>query len=301
MRPPIFILGNPRSGTTLLRLMLTCHREVVVPPECGFAVWLWEKYRGWDRSTAAAMIGPFVDDVAAARKFDTWGIGQGELTEALAAAPPGSYAEAASRVYECYGRRRGRSFARWGDKNNLHVDHVATIDAIFPRAFFVHIVRDGRNVACSYKDLHAAHIESRYAPRLPWKAADVAGDWQAANAKIDAACRELDAARVFRIRFEDLVTDTEASLRALCEALGEDFDPAMLDYHRQNARQELEPAELLPWKRKTLQPPIPAEVDRFRRELERDEIAAFERVAGATLEQYGYPLTHHGEPRTEDR
>ena len=43
---PFFILGNPRSGTTLLRLMLNNHPSVAVPMECGFAVWLHDSYKG---------------------------------------------------------------------------------------------------------------------------------------------------------------------------------------------------------------------------------------------------------------
>lgn len=292
LRPPIFILGNPRSGTTLLRLMLTCHRDIVIPPECGFAVWLYDKYRDWSPSRADTLIAPFVDDVAAAKKFDTWGVDRRELADFLAAERPGSYAEAASLVYEHYGRSRGRSFSRWGDKNNFHVDYVATLDALFPRAFFVHIVRDGRNVACSYKQLHTAALESRYAPRLPWEIEDIAGEWMAHNDKIAAGLAKLAPERSRRIRFEDLVVDTENQLRALCEALGEEFDPAMLDYHRTNARQELEPAELMAWKKKTLQPPIRSEVDRFRRELDADEIAAFEKAAGGVLKRYGYQVSH---------
>ncbi|MEE8526521.1 MAG: sulfotransferase, partial [Thermoanaerobaculia bacterium] len=224
-RPPIFILGNPRSGTTLLRLMLTCHREIVAPPECGFAVWFYDKYRDWSRFRAAALTAAFIDDLLGAKKFDTWGVSKGQLTECFADRPPESYAEAASRVYECYGRCRGRDFSRWGDKNNFHVDHVDTLDALFPEAFFVHIVRDGRNVACSYKQLHAEAIASRYAPRLPWKIADVAGEWRANNDKIDAALKALGRGRSHRLRFEDLISDTEAVLRALCDALGETFDP----------------------------------------------------------------------------
>ena len=45
--PPVFVLGSPRSGTTLLRLMLTCHRHIVVPPECGFCVWLYPQFQDW--------------------------------------------------------------------------------------------------------------------------------------------------------------------------------------------------------------------------------------------------------------
>lgn len=44
---PIFILGNPRSGTTLLQLMLACHPRLAVPPECGFALWLYDRYGDW--------------------------------------------------------------------------------------------------------------------------------------------------------------------------------------------------------------------------------------------------------------
>jgi len=43
----IFILGNPRSGTTLLRLTLACHPQLAVPAECGFALWLHGRYRDW--------------------------------------------------------------------------------------------------------------------------------------------------------------------------------------------------------------------------------------------------------------
>ncbi len=288
LRPPIFLLGNPRSGTTLLRLMLTCHRDIVVPPECGFAVWYYDKYRDWNPD----QIPTFVEDVAAAKKFDTWGLTRGELSAALEEDPPASYAEAASRVYELYGRGRDRGFARWGDKNNFYIDHVATLDTLFPQAVFVHIVRDGRNVACSYKKLHATSFTSPYAPKLPWKIEEIADEWQANNDKIEAGLAELAPERGVSIRFEDLVVDPEATLRSLCAALTEAFDPAMLDYHRTNASQQLEPAELLPWKQKTLRPLIRSEVDRFRRELEPGEVAAFEDVAGDALERYGYRGTH---------
>ena len=203
LKPPIFILGNPRSGTTMLRLMLTCHREIVVPPECGFAVWFYDAYRDWNPSRTAA----FVDDLMGARKFCTWGVSRDELTDFFARRLPTSYAEAAALVYECYGRCRGRRFSRWGDKNNFHIDHIDTLDELFPRSFFVHIVRDGRSVACSYQQMHAEAFESRFAPQLPSKIADVAAEWRGNNEKIDAGLAALGPGRSHRLRFEDLVCD----------------------------------------------------------------------------------------------
>jgi hypothetical protein len=43
----VFIIGNPRSGTSLLRIMLNSHSSMVVPPECGFIQWWYQKYKDW--------------------------------------------------------------------------------------------------------------------------------------------------------------------------------------------------------------------------------------------------------------
>jgi Sulfotransferase family len=72
-KPPVFIIGNPRSGTTLLRLMLTCHPHLVIPPEGGFAVWLHDEYHAWSREDGRSpeAIALFVRAVLACRKMET--------------------------------------------------------------------------------------------------------------------------------------------------------------------------------------------------------------------------------------
>ena len=285
-RPPIFILGNPRSGTTLLRLMLTCHHNIVIPPECGFAVWLYEKYRAW--SGSVSLLDGFARDVMKCRKIETWGISLEGLRDFLIDRRPTSYAEAAALVYECYALTHGRSFKRWGDKNNFYLNHIETIDALYPSACFVHIIRDGRNVACSYKKLHELEARSPYAPNLPWRIEEIARQWHDNNERIKRALAELAAERVHQVRFEDLVTEPERQLRLLCSALGEAYDPRMLEYHRENRARQLEPAEMLAWKKKTLQPLIVTEVDRYRRELSDVERTTIEDIAADTLEHYGF-------------
>lgn len=287
-RAPIFVLGNPRSGTTLLRLMLTCHPNIVIPPECGFAVWLYPRFQGWDAANAEAMLERFVPEVLGCRKIETWQLAEDELRGFLAAARPTSYSRAASLVYEHYGRAQGRSFTRWGDKNNFYIHHLDTVEEIFPDAVFVHLVRDGRNVACSYKWLHEQALESPYAPRLPWEIGEIAREWRDNNERIGAFLGRLGRGRSTVVRFEELVADPEGQLRRLCAALGEELDPAMLRYHEANQERQLEPRELMAWKKKTLEPPRTSEIDRFARELSPREVADFESVAGATLERYGF-------------
>lgn len=286
MESPIFVIGSPRSGTTLLRLMLTCHPSIVIPPECGFAVWLYDTHRAWGEGQEG--IERWVADLMACRKIETWKLDPRRLTAFLVSRGPSSYPEAVSAVYEWYGREQGRTFTRWGDKNNFHVAHVDTIKAMFPEAFFVHLVRDGRDVACSYRTLNRRAVDSRYAPVLPDGIAQIAEEWKT---NVESASRAFDAfgrERVIELHYEDLVSEPESSLRALCRSLGEEYDVRMLDYPEANRQGELEPGEFLQWKEKTLQPPTPRERAPHRTELTRDEIATFEQVGGSVLRRYGY-------------
>jgi hypothetical protein len=290
MGPPIFVLGNPRSGTTLLRLVLTCHRNIVIPPECGFAVWLHPTFGRWPEGPGAgdAFLAEFANAVSQSRKFDTWKLATGDLLNALLARRPADYADAVSCVYEEFARSRGRTFTRWGDKNNFYLEHIATLRAMFPRARFVHIVRDGRDVACSYRELAARKPDSRYAPRLPDSVAEIARSWKANVERIEGDFARLGIGDAICIRYEDLVSEMEPSLKKLCEELGEPFDPTMLRYYALNRADGLEPAELLAWKEKTLNPPDLASTGRYRKDLTPDEIAAFAEIAGGTLARYGY-------------
>ena len=140
MTRPFFVLGNPRSGTTLLRLMLTCHPRLFVPPEGGFAVWLFEKYRSWSDMDPAGRCRALVADVMQTRKIETWRLDPEPLTRELESRAPASYAEAVSGIYEWCGNAQDPGFARWGDKNNFYTDHIGTLDAT------IHVVDRGQEL-----------------------------------------------------------------------------------------------------------------------------------------------------------
>ena len=284
LRPPIFVIGNPRSGTTLLRLMLTCHRNIVIPPECGFAQWLKERFDPWTSDSLEA----FRDAVCESRKFETWGVTPEMLMHSLESRAPATYAEAVSVVYECYGKAHDRAFTRWGDKNNYYLHHVPTLAALFPNGFFVDVVRDGRDVAGSYREVVKTGARSRFAPELPRDIETIAAEWNSNLMRIRASFRDLDASRRWELRFEDLVGEPETSLRRLCEAIGEEFDANMLEYHVLNKTLHLEPVEFLEWKSKTLERPEASRAGRWAEDLTPEDARRFERVARDMLVQYGY-------------
>ena len=85
MQSPLFVIGNPRSGTTLLRLMLTCHPAVIIPPECGFVIWLKRKYFNWALADSGntAIVNELVNDLFECRKFETWELDQASVSRAI--------------------------------------------------------------------------------------------------------------------------------------------------------------------------------------------------------------------------
>jgi hypothetical protein len=268
--------------------MLTSHKNIVIPPECGFAVWFYDKYRGWGEPDLDSKLDSFMDDLLSSRKIEHWRLDRADLLEFISKKRPCSYPQLVACVYECYGRLQGRTFTRWGDKNNFHIHHIATLRTMFPTAFFVHIVRDGRDVASSYKRLAEQQIDSQYAPRLPDQVEKIAEQWRKNIRAVVGSFDKSGWRNVCEVRFEDLILNPVTTLQNLCDSLGEEYDPSMLNYHVLNAEHELEPREMLQWKSKNLKPPIPAEVGRYKDELSEEEVRVFQRIAGSEMIRYGY-------------
>jgi hypothetical protein len=264
--------------------MLTCHPRICIPPEGGWLIQLYPKYihGAFDRELIVA----FLDDLLSTPKIEGWNLNRAELLRDLRDKLPKSYADAASRVYRHYAEQFGKD--RWGDKNNFYLNHLETIARLFPDAVFVHIVRDGRDVACSYRALQ--DDRSKYAPRLPTDILEIAYRWQRDVDRVDGFLDKWHPERRTVVRYEDLVTAPASVLEELCAVLGEEYSPAMLEFYLQNAELSLEPKEFIGWKRKTLEEVSPSQVRRWQAELVEEEIRAFESLAADALSRHGYRL-----------
>ena len=201
---------------------------------------------------------------------------------------PTSYSEVVFSIYEFYGISLQKSCDRWGDKNNFHIHHIPTIKSIYPNAYFIHIVRDGRDVATSYKRLNSAMIDHQYAPKLSGEINKIAIEWKSALEKINRDLSNVHSNQFSEIRFEDLLRDPEKQLERICAEIGEEYSSEMLNYYKKN---ELEPEEFMMWKEKTKEKPRPQEIGKYKKELNLGEIHEFESVAGRCLMHYGYRLS----------
>ena len=283
MNRMFFVIGNPRSGTTLLRLMLNNHPEVTVPPECGFAMWLHEIYVNTDFSDMTS-IDDFLEKLSTVKKIETWKINLAELKTFLIKNQPKNYQEIVPLIYRHYANSINNHPKWLGDKNNFYISYIETIKKLLPDSKQIYIVRDGRDVACSYKDLASKKYDSIYAPKLPSEIKEIATEWLNNNRLIK---HEVDNGALL-IRYEDLLHSPEVELNKVCEVLGLTYSFQLLNYHINNRIQEQEPKEFLQWKSKTLSPPDQGNIGKYRNILTKEEIQTFECIAGELLEEFGY-------------
>ncbi|REJ75475.1 MAG: sulfotransferase [Acidobacteria bacterium] len=287
----LFIIGNPRSGTSLLRIMLTNHSLVCIPPECGFIQWWHGKYGDWSAkdSRNPARIKDYIDDLRTSRKIETWQLDFASLYERIEQERPEQYPSLCKIVIGHYAESHGRQVALVGDKNNYYVRHLDLLVRIFPDARFLCLIRDGRDVACSYKALKNVRSSSKYRPELPSDTSAIARQWTRNNENIVEKIRQEAAVSSKVIRFEDLVTDTSKTLTEVCDWLEIDLESRMLRYAESENGTNDEPGEFLAWKKKTLRKPDPSSIGKFRSLLSEAEVRQFELIAGKTLQKFDYP------------
>jgi Sulfotransferase family len=274
--PPFpFFVGCGRSGTTLLRAMVDSHPEVAVPDEVAFIIRYRRPHRalqyGWPRRFDAAAC---TDLILADRSFRRWPVTDAEARAALADPPPASFADTVRRLYALMAAVQGKP--RYADKTPSHVLYLPRLARLFPEARFVHLIRDGRDVALSYQSVAWG----------PTTVPEAAIRWRRSVRRGRRDGLRLGPDRYREIRYEDLVADPERVLRELCPFLRIDWDESMLHYHRR--ADAVIAATRFPEAHQRLLLPPERGLRDWRTEMAPEDIEGFEAIAGELLDELGY-------------
>ena len=267
--------------------MLTCHPDINIPPESHWFLWLHERYKQWRPSEG---IDAFLDDLFACTKIETWELDRTDLQLAISREAPANYSDLVSLVYQQYGKKHGAAGSRWGDKNSLWIEKIPTILECFPNAQLIHLVRDGRDVACSYLELGAKTMDSKYAPKLPQTIREIAEIWMRNVEYVQQFGKDLGPDQYQECKYENLLNDATTSIQRMTEFLDLPYDDRMVDYHKSDANASLEPKDFMQWKPKLMEPIDQSNSGKYLHELSNAEIAEFQQIAGDTLRKYGYPI-----------
>ena len=283
----VFILGNPRSGTSLFRLMLQQHQAIVAPPEGGFAHWLLPKYEDWKYADATkeGCINDFIRDVFDCKKMETWDLNRELLRSLIKDRLPRSYAELVSLVYQAYTYTNSTEVII--DKNTYYVKHLKDLHRIWPDAHFIHLVRDGRDVASSYLEVNSLNSKSPYRPNLPTNMVKIAQEWQQTNQEI-LLFLESQKNPFMTIKYEDLVSNPIHSLTGVCDFLTIPFQENMLEYHLDHRVKYQEPKATLDWKKWTKNPLNMSRLGRYKSDLNKEQLNVFLANAQDMLTHFCY-------------
>lgn len=216
---PFFIVGSGRSGNTLLRRILFGHSELYIPPETYVLGHAIKTFREHNRINWRHLVFLILSIFEYHPEFTTFECTLGPLAQELARSPASSrnLAYLLDRFYRYHADLKGFKPSRWGDKTPLNIYALAPIRRVFPRAQFIHIIRDGCDVVDSY-------LRSGIYPDLT----SAAKRWTSSVRAFSKFSRRFPEA-CCQIRYEDLVTKPQETIAELCGFLGVAFEEQMIN------------------------------------------------------------------------
>lgn len=289
-RPMPIVVGVSRSGTTLLRLMLDAHPEMAVPYETQFLGHVLHL-----RSSGDVLRAQFYDTVVGMMTWNDFHLDTEAFRRELDTLAPFTLTSGLRCFYAMYARRFGKR--RYGDKTPGYCHYMAGIAQVLPEAHFIHMIRDGRDVALSMRHLWFGPGPDLAAQAREWVS------WIGTAREQAKSCE-----RYLEVRYEDLLADPERVLRRVCSFVNLRYTPLMLRYHERAAERM---SELNDWKCRdgglwasreqlaaihhlTSRRPDQGRAGRWRREMSLEERASFEAIAGDMLEHCGYEVDTSG-------
>jgi Sulfotransferase family len=268
---PFFIFGCPRSGTSLLSTMLGSHPNLAIPYESHLYNVIYPAvghYINLDHPRTRALL---VAEILKTEHIRRWTPAP-SLTKSLEAITRHDFHGIVDGLLRAWALSQGKS--RWGEKTPQHTLCWRTILPEFERVQVIHIIRDGRDVALSYRK---AFFGPKHVHALACR-------WQQYLAAAEETRAFMGDKDFLQVRYEDLLATPEQELRRICAFLGEEFSPVMLAYYQgyNTLRCDQRNAENL------RRPVMSDNAGKWRTNLTERELRIFEALAGASLERYGY-------------
>lgn len=268
------MFGFDRSGTTLLSMMMGAHPLLAVPFS---AAGMWFRYA--DELPKYGMLKSQIDidrmlkDLLSEERISFWNVGL-TLEDVRVGVEPEKYGSVVASFHAAYAARVGKP--HWGNIDIATLDRMDTVNDWFPDSRFIHIVRDGRDVALSHETY----------PYGASNTLECAFEWRRRleiNLKMGSI---LGPSRYRVVRYEDLVLETEDALRGLCAFAGLPYSADMLEYQRSVANRVPEQKR---WLWPTLDKrPVKSNVFRWKSKLSKTKQIVFESNAGDMLDRLGY-------------
>lgn len=208
---PIFVVGMPRSGTTLVSSKLSAHPEISIAPESHFLNYWMQRFDPESLNTACGF-SSFWDEFIQSERFQYFEIEPIQLLESISQVSQFKAKQLFSNLLKEYAQKSKKP--RWGEKTPAHYAHIDELLSWYPNARIIYMVRDPRAVAASMK-------------QVPWGGERVIAYALRWNDSIEKLKKWNDS-RILMVQYEHFVESPESSLRLICSFVDESFQDQML-------------------------------------------------------------------------
>ena len=268
-----FIVSCGRSGTTLLRKLLMNSGTIHIPPESGdflFQVSLLVmrmKQRPWDEVVKAT-----IDLIRKSQDLTYWNLDLSGLANHLLKNKQDQQTlqHLIIGIYQYHQQVHNPASTLIGDKTPFLVLRLDWIKVLFPQAKIIHLVRDSRAVGSSRKKYLNETLQ--YAvKRWCWSVKEVN--------------KHKNSLNILEVKYEDLVEQPEKILKSIANHLGVIYTSEFFKEKSLSLGDDVKPHHF------RLNTPITTvELDRWKSELSKDEVAYINLKTHKFLKQYSYPL-----------
>jgi hypothetical protein len=271
----VFIGGCSRSGTTLLGAMIGAHDAFICSPESHFKIDVLRAIKKQDISATPEEV---LDFIKRHWRFKIWDLDLKPKTFLPAAGQNPSVGCLLNWVIDRYADQQAKSQAQiWVDHTPENISYTYSLLEVFPEAKFIHIIRDGRAIAASILPLD-------WGPNSIMK---VSRWWMRMTSFGLAAEKALGPERVLRVKYEDLVLESEATMHTISQFLGIEYQPAMLQATGFNPPNYTTQQHLL-----VGSTPDSKVINRWQQKLTDRQIEIFEHQTRDFMLSLGYPLRY---------
>jgi hypothetical protein len=262
---PIFIVGGPRSGTTLLRNMLNRHPAIAICRETEFFHWVYSRRRNFGPLSDLENRRRVVKEYIATQRIQRMRVDLEDLSRTLleeATSYPAMFLSLMRFFASAHGKRR------CGEKTPHNGLITELLYEWYPDASVIHILRDPRDAVASML-------------RMPWAPKNVVSNTRAWLSFNLGARRSSGNPGYLLVRYEELVLNPEVELRRICAFVGEEYSAVMLEPNWDRAVN-------LFWFRRAEEPVTTERLGKWREELTATQVALVEWVVGHHMQTFGY-------------
>ena len=276
---PIFIFGTARSGTSLVSRIINGHPEIGIPYESLFypTFYGWREYYG--DLGEAENCRRLIMDVLSFDAIQRWRPVP-SIDEIMNNCEEFSFNGVLEGLVRAWLKTQGKQ--RWGEKTPHHAYYWKELLSGFPDMKVIHIVRDGRDVALSWK-------KARFGPRHVYP---IAKKWVDYLQTIEEMRLTLPKEQFHQIHYEDLLEDPMFIVQGICRFLRVEYNKGMLRYYESQASYPTDATNF----QNLSKPVMRKNTQKWVSQMEKDELRIFESAAGDYLEKYGYTLSSSAKP-----